>query len=1022
MTNHLIIGLGGTGGKIIRAFRKTLYQEFRNLEVDNLSIGYLYVDSDKSMMDLTDESWKILGQSVHLHEANQVYIGEANLKTMLSDVNRYPGIKNWIGEKETWNNILGGVVGEMKGGQKRRLGRFLLAANIEKFNNQLDSQISTIKKSGQTDVTFHICCGLAGGTGSGCVIDVITQIRKRYFPNPNTKYKIMLYTLLPERVPKPNWDTGNYHTNGYAALMELNALKVEAYKPYDISGEIAERLTVPDPFSGCYLFTNENENNITVDVVQEVPTIIADFLYQKIVAVRDITWNSLGRRETCENSDNEPEGTDPNGTGERARHFLSFGIKRLAIPEEEIKEYLIYNFAEQAGLQLRFNNWSEDGGGYLEESCNCNYNEFVKMGETLTRWKITDDHLILSKPITEDETTRRWRVIEDDWKNVISTFKDMTKTGESSDRWFDTLLQKSTERYESNYRNLGVSRFYNTKLRDRDALSKEIVNTISKELFDDWRQGVKCRSIYDIKHIIAALINSLEERMEEFETKTVNLKERAQDTEAKIDANKQTWSKIGFLSAKLLGRQEKTIDALGINLEAKYIYRTKIEGYAYGIKFIQTLVEELQKLNTDVSKVSDKLNKSLEKFDQSVNERCKETYSVGSIPHEAFTQQLVKYYDSEEVKSTVKKLISIEDVQKNQTSEVRRAIAANLGVEPTFKLFNERISKTRLLDILESSCGKFVAEREQDLHELVNNELLGVSLVKRLKERFDGDNHELMKFIKNLVDHSGNYVNFDDTEKGKTGVGTAGANQQINSLTVVLPDIEDEREFIGTIEDAFNRSRPSHVQELEPIYSRVRPYEIALISITNLFPLRYLSLVKFLKSKYDTRISGTTGDRTKIEVHTEGDGTNLPSLYVLTEAEQDALTKAMQESSVPYLLLAKATDLLTHIEEDASIGIKKYALIGKDEDGLDKEPIFFGESFSGSYLEMNEQKLSELQGEVVRKLDSDFKHIDAKKQLKAKVASIIEKIKTEKGGNLSDPVYKLFLKSAREVNKNYLAS
>jgi hypothetical protein len=28
MKNHLLIGLGGTGGKILRALRKTVFQEF----------------------------------------------------------------------------------------------------------------------------------------------------------------------------------------------------------------------------------------------------------------------------------------------------------------------------------------------------------------------------------------------------------------------------------------------------------------------------------------------------------------------------------------------------------------------------------------------------------------------------------------------------------------------------------------------------------------------------------------------------------------------------------------------------------------------------------------------------------------------------------------------------------------------------------------------------------------------------------------------------------------------------------
>ena len=60
-TNHLIIGLGGTGGKIIRAFRKTLFQEFRGRRLEKVNLRYLYVDSSQEMMGIDDPSWKILG-------------------------------------------------------------------------------------------------------------------------------------------------------------------------------------------------------------------------------------------------------------------------------------------------------------------------------------------------------------------------------------------------------------------------------------------------------------------------------------------------------------------------------------------------------------------------------------------------------------------------------------------------------------------------------------------------------------------------------------------------------------------------------------------------------------------------------------------------------------------------------------------------------------------------------------------------------------------------------------------------
>ena len=109
---------------------------------------------------------------------------------------------------------------------------------------------------------------------------------------PDSKrYRIIVYALLPETYPNPNWDTGNYHANGFAALLELNALSVNRFSPYDLLG-LKGRLKIGDPFNGCYLFTNENENGLTVDVDKQIPRIIADFLYQKIVA----TQRSVGPR------------------------------------------------------------------------------------------------------------------------------------------------------------------------------------------------------------------------------------------------------------------------------------------------------------------------------------------------------------------------------------------------------------------------------------------------------------------------------------------------------------------------------------------------------------------------------------------------------------------------------------------------------------------------------------------------------------------------------------------------------
>ena len=120
-------------------------------------------------------------------------------------------------------------------------------------------------------MAFHVCCGLAGGTGSGSLIDVIAQIRDTF--RGSKHFKILVYALLPDTFPNPTWDKGKYHANGYAALSELNAISVARYKPTDVTGRKLQPLEPIDPFNGCYVFSNENDNGLTVDVDKQLPSV-----------------------------------------------------------------------------------------------------------------------------------------------------------------------------------------------------------------------------------------------------------------------------------------------------------------------------------------------------------------------------------------------------------------------------------------------------------------------------------------------------------------------------------------------------------------------------------------------------------------------------------------------------------------------------------------------------------------------------------------------------------------------------
>ena len=542
------------------------------------------------------------------------------------------------------------------------------------------------------------------------------------------------------------------------------------------------------------------------------------------------------------------------------------------------KEYITYKFGEQAALQLRYNNWSEDGG-YSEEPVNSNFNEYVRQKENVERWLLTEEHLILSKPIIKDNQGKKWKRISDDWKNVINIYKTDIKEDEEDSKWLDEIIKLSNVRYEQSFRKMGVEKFYEAKRGDRQHLAREVAAKLGRELFEEWRTGTRGRSIFELQIIVEALMDSLEEKLNSFSEKIVRMGEGVDEQNAKLDENKRTWAKIGVFSA-MAGKRKKVFDATAVVLEELYIYKTKGVGYQFAKSFVQELLQELQKLNLQIIEVGKKVLKAVEKFREGIDERLNEKYSMDDIPPLAFKQQIVKYYRPKLVKDVVEGFVKNEKIQKAQTTSVRHVVTEKLGSNPTFELFNKRISANRFLDILESTCGESAITFEQTLKESDKNKLLGVNIIQRLKERYEGNTHDLMIFIKKLVDFSGNYATFNENEIAKTGAGTKGANQQISSMTVILPSAPEHQEFHDELMEVFKKSKPAHIDDLEFIITDSRPFEITLVSITNLFPLRYLSIVEFLKDKYKRRISDKNNQRAKIEIHTDGDGSNLPNLFL----------------------------------------------------------------------------------------------------------------------------------------------
>jgi hypothetical protein len=991
MKNHLLIGIGGTGGKILRALRKNMFQEFRGNSPDIVNLRYLYIDSSKEMMAIDDSSWRILGESVQLAPRSQLLITGGNLSQILDNLSGHPNIQPWIGDRERWKDILNSIVGETLGGQKRRLGRFLFACKSSAFKDQLKQLASELTTGGDASVTFHICCGLAGGTGSGSLIDVIAQIRALY--RDSKLYRIILYTLLPEEIPNPNWDTGNYHANGYAALIELNALSVGAYQPHDVA-ERGERLQLSDPFNGCYLFANRNENGLQVDIDKTLPSIVADFLFQKLVAVRNAdALKLLEKMENAENGDGTPETYTGSNVPLRSKRFLTFGIKRLAVPEIEIREYLTYKFARQAALQLRFNNW-DDTFGFRSEARNQDFGEFVRDKQTLERWLLTDEHLTLSRGILPEEiNNKNWKPIVNEWLDIIPQFIGLVQAQEDK-VWLNELEKLMAQRFEENYRKLGVRKFYEIKLEARKDHLRELHSRIENELFADWKNGVK--SMEDIGRCLTALIAMLEERLLAVDGKIARANTNIDNTEQKVIGIRADWVKVGILS-NVFGKRRTLLDAQGEALRELYTARTQAEAWVFAKRLLQEAVTDFNGLATDIGLCSKLVDESIKEFKERIEERCND----GDKPD--LRQSLVRFYNAKNVRTFARDLEKDKNEQTRQAQVVRFALIEQIVGDSTFSAFHNRISRQRFFDVIEQKCA-LTSMAAHDALVAANHDyqpLLGINIIGQLEREYSGKPDELRKFIHDLVAYAGNYLEFD-----LQAIVLGVSKTKVSQFIIILPKSGEHSEFSENLKTLFREHLRGGIP-VEIIESETKPNEIILLGITNLFPLRYAKLTPFLKENYDRRINTSfTPARIRLELHGEGDGTQFPELVLPDE-------RALRDKALPALLLAKALDLITVITSP-STGITELYLISEN----DAEGLPVRTKLGKTLIELSEninieiaQRLKETATEQLKQ--ATWQHIDRRTELQQKVRDELKQVLADCRNDYEDTIYLRFEAAAR---------
>ena len=963
---EILIGLGGTGGKVLKAFRQRLWTEYAESERKKLPIGFIYVDTDRAMLDPSDISYETIHGNCCFHNADFVDIKtHSNLDAIFGNPGAYSrlqGILGNVGETQTSVCPVGAAAD-----QKRRAGRILFAANIDAYLSKLNTTVEFVKtKEVEGKLNIYIFTGLAGGTGSGSIIDAICQTRKWMFEHSynETQFNITVFCQIPENTPKANWDSGRYKANGFGALLELNNLFASHYNlewgnktctpPYDVSSNVDYGrlyLTYSNPTQenvrsgaipqelkiagGLVLYSNKNDKGFTITEPMELAQLVANFVYAWVFMPGGQAREEFGRfvyfENLAGNRDEYDETANPelgNPIPVRTRAIGSFGIKRVVVPESALQEHIAYTLGLSALLQFKYGNWNAQTG-YRSDAKPVDAKSYVKDEGRRESWKLSRPFFLLQKYILEGDAKEGWK--EGDYKTYWMPCIDAwQKVARDARNEFPKLIELCRGGYEKGFRGKGVESFFRDKAESiNESYSKQIADQVESYLFEQWALGKE--PLTALEDYASKLYSEIRNETQEFTEKLIP------ELEKKIKANEQNIQNIvtEYLNSGMLVRPVIFNNRFQRVTElSKTLYCQKTELAAMRL-FSQPLCQALELRFSELSDRITGFKNQTDKLIKFAKERMSALADLSLINDdedrdgtENMSLPIIEFYNRKRMQNLEGRLLSDQSKMDEISQIVRNAIVDALQGDKRFSNVERMNSKVLSVSLLGP-----VYEKIKSYHDKVcpeqKDKVLGMPILKRLHQKYGNNPSALNKFAKDIVAASGVFTEIDMNQiqqnNDNTPAPQIGTNILIKRILINLPESK-EPELISFCEDlktailgAIDGGAGSSV-----IVDTHNPNqnEICVMTVVNGFPMRAISAVPMLQAEYNKLV--LQDPKNKIVLLSEGRDGDFRNLF----ARPPKTASDIREEVSPQLIVDLGLEKVLKDEVSEEWGIGEIGYFG----------------------------------------------------------------------------------------------
>lgn len=301
ISRTLFIGLGGTGVKAILRAKQCFMDAYGEIPP---MVAFLAVDTDKAIRESSLPSRK--GKEVRLSENEICFCGITG--SALEIYNNHQTKFQWVPRRNVpfLSNLK-----NTGAGQVRSNGRFLARHNATEISKRVSSKVTEIgkplpigskfvydtnKDGVEYPIKVNVVGSVAGGTGSGTIIDMLVLVAKTLRDSGLT-YTITPWMVLPEvfRHMAPGPASANVYQNSYGAIRELDYLY---HLPKDNRNAIDFRFDkvyyLDEGIGDTYLINNTNKAGVVFQNIDDITDSIGRCMFlpsNEVDSVKDNAGN-----------------------------------------------------------------------------------------------------------------------------------------------------------------------------------------------------------------------------------------------------------------------------------------------------------------------------------------------------------------------------------------------------------------------------------------------------------------------------------------------------------------------------------------------------------------------------------------------------------------------------------------------------------------------------------------------------------------------------------------------------------